>query len=157
MRAGLRIVSGGQTGADRAALRWAMNHGFPTGGWCPARRWAEDGRIPSRYPLHPTPTPAPEQRTRWNVRDSDATLIFSIRSRLTGGTLLTLDFAQELRKPVLVVRPDRGERAALAVLRFLGRHPITTLNIAGPRRSEEPSVGAFVTQTLQRLLALAQG
>ena len=71
-----RIVSGGQTGADRAALDWAIERGIPHGGWCPRGRRAEDGRIDRRYALRETPAHDYQQRTRWNVRDSDGTLIF---------------------------------------------------------------------------------
>ena len=77
-----KIVSGGQTGADRAALDWAMAHGVPHGGWCPAGRLAEDGVIDMRYSLKETPQPEYLQRTEWNVRDSDATLIVSCAAEL---------------------------------------------------------------------------
>src|SRR5262245_64267849 len=72
-----KIVSGGQTGADRAALDWAIEHGFEHGGWCPLGRKAEDGAVPARYDLAETPTDRWEQRTEWNVRDSDGTVIRS--------------------------------------------------------------------------------
>ena len=71
----MEIVSGGQTGVDRAALDAALALGMRCGGWCPAGRWAEDGPIDPRYPLRETPSGDPAQRTEWNVRDSDATLI----------------------------------------------------------------------------------
>jgi hypothetical protein len=73
-----KIVSGGQTGADRAALDWALAHGVPCGGWCPKGRKAEDGPIDLKYSLKETPSESYIQRTEWNVRDSDATILFSI-------------------------------------------------------------------------------
>ena len=98
---GLKIISGGQTGADRAALDFAIKHRVPHGGWCPAGRLAEDGPIASRYQLNETPSLDPAQRTEWNVRDSDATVIFSLTPILHGGTKLTEEFAHVYGKPVL--------------------------------------------------------
>src|SRR5690606_18077806 len=86
------VLSGGQTGVDRAALDAAFALGLPEDGWCPAGRGAEDGAIPTRYPLRETPSPDPAQRTLWNVRDSDATLVLSPRP-LAGGTLLARECA----------------------------------------------------------------
>lgn len=83
------IISGGQTGVDRAALDWAIANRIPHGGWCPKGRRAEDGPLPRRYKLRETPSRSYAQRTRWNVRDSDATLIFSAANSLTGGSELT--------------------------------------------------------------------
>ena len=88
-----KIISGGQTGADRAALDWAIEHSISHGGWCPKGRMAENGKIDSRYQLEETPSQDYAQRTQWNVRDSDATLIFSIGQNLLGGSLLTKNFA----------------------------------------------------------------
>src|SRR5215471_7567840 len=99
----LRIVSGGQTGVDRAALDAALELGVPCGGWCPRGRAAEDGPIDDRYPLHETPSRDVEQRTEWNVRDSDGTLILNRGPELTGGTLLTQRVAQRDRKPWMVI------------------------------------------------------
>ena len=81
----LRIVSGGQTGADRAALDFARARGWPQGGWCPRGRRAEDGRLPTRYRLRETPSRGYRQRTEWNVRDSDGTVICSLARRLLDG------------------------------------------------------------------------
>jgi hypothetical protein len=99
----VKIVSGGQTGADRAALDVALACGLDAGGWVPRGRLAEDGRIAERYRgLAETSSVDPAERTRCNVRDSDATLIVS-RGRLQGGSLLTLDEAQRIGRPVLHV------------------------------------------------------
>ncbi len=84
-----KIVSGGQTGADRAALDWAIEHKADHAGWCPKGRKAEDGSIPDHYQLNATPTANYLQRTEWNVRDSDATAIFTIKEQLSGGSKRT--------------------------------------------------------------------
>jgi hypothetical protein len=149
--AGVKLVSGGQTGADRAALDFALAHGIPHGGWCPAGRRAEDGPIAGRYDLKETPDSNYEQRTEWNVRDSDGTVVFSIEPTLHGGTQLTLSLAVIYRKPVLHLFQRGGPASPEAELRrFLVEHRIATLNVAGPRASEEPAVGAFVREVLER-------
>lgn len=141
-----RIVSGGQTGADRAALDWAIAHGLPHGGWCPAGRRAEDGVIADVYQLIETPSRAYETRTKWNVRDSDATLIISQRAELTSGSKRTQEFAIALGKPCLHLHAGID---AVATLRdFLAKHAVAVLNIAGPRESTEPGIGRFVLATL---------
>src|SRR6202011_5716034 len=85
----IRIVSGGQTGADRAALDWALQHNVPCGGWCPKGRKAEDGPINPKYPLKESSSVCYLQRTEWNVRDSDGTVLFSIAPILGGGSKKT--------------------------------------------------------------------
>src|SRR3954447_24734792 len=97
------IVSGGQTGADRAALNWAIRHEVSHGGWIPKGRLAEDGRVPSRFQMRETPTQILTQRTDWNVRDSDGTVIFSIRPKLGRGSKRTREIAKRKRKPCLVL------------------------------------------------------
>jgi hypothetical protein len=94
-----KIISGGQTGADRMALDWAIWHRIPHGGWCPKGRKAEDGPIGSKYLLKETPTSNYAQRTEWNVRDSDGTVIFSLAPALTGGSKKTIKFAIKHKKP----------------------------------------------------------
>lgn len=134
----LTIRSGGQTGVDRAALDAAMEQGLAVTGWCPAGRLAEDGRIPDRYPLAETSLADYAQRTRWNVRDSDATLILS-RSPLAGGTALTAAIAEELGRPLLIVDP--GAPVAADVIRsWVRRQRVGDLNVAGPRESEDPGI-----------------
>src|SRR6266852_5932705 len=97
-----KIVSGGQTGVDRAALDVALELGIPCGGWCPKGRRAEDGSIPDHYPLRETSTAFYPQRTEWNVRDSDGTLVLTL-GRPDGGTALTIELARRLPKPFLAV------------------------------------------------------
>jgi len=143
-----RIVSGGQTGADRAALDVAVVLGIPYGGWCPRGGWAEDLREPpgllARYPsLQQTPEAEPSQRTRWNVRDSDATLVLldgpSPPER--SGTALTVAVARELNRPLALAEladPEAALGAAHALLRGLGDGAV--LNVAGPRESRAPGI-----------------
>jgi hypothetical protein len=145
-----KIVSGGQTGADRAALDWAIAHGLAHGGWCPRGRRAEDGRIPKRYTLEETPASVYSQRTRWNVRDSDGTLIICRAEHLTGGSGFTARCADELGKPWLHVLP--GNEAALA--RWLECNRIKVLNVAGPRASSDPQIYRYARQVLDGAFAL---
>ena len=149
MTPALKIISGGQTGADWAALDFAIAHGIPHGGWCPLGRKAEDERIDDRYQLQETPTADYLQRTEWNVRDSDGTVVFSLAAVLSGGSKLTVELAEVLGKPCLHLSRERdGDSAATKLRAFLATHPIRVLNVAGPRASGEPAVGAFVTDTL---------
>ena len=131
-----KIVSGGQTGVDRAALDAALAAIFPCGGWTPADRMAEDGVIPERYPLTPLPRGGYRERTRRNVVDSDGTAILYIDS-LKGGTRLTRNLCVSERKEYVLVDAQRlsVERAVLAVLGFIDDHRIDVLNVAGPRAS----------------------
>ena len=149
-RALLTIVSGGQTGVDRAALDVAMERGITCGGWCPAGRAAEDGPIDTRYPLRETPSADPAERTEWNVRDSDATLLL-VTGAHSPGTELTHDAARRLGRRVYVwpldARPDPD-----AFRRWLQVHNIRTLNVAGPRESESPGVYASARDCLRAAL-----
>jgi hypothetical protein len=150
-----KLVSGGQSGVDRAALDTALGLGVPCGGWCPRGRRAEDGPIPARYPLTETPSSDYGERTRRNVRDSDATLILTW-GEPAGGTLLTLDECRKAGKPCLVVDLGGGTDPAEA-----GREARPwvaanvaggVLNVAGPRASEQPAAydvaGAFLRALL---------
>jgi hypothetical protein len=152
----ITIVSGGQTGADRAALDFAIEHGVAHGGWCPRGRLAEDGPIDARYQLQETPSRRYSQRTEWNVRDSDATVVFTISPTVSGGTALTVDLAMRLGKPRLHLSRDTGPGimdSASQLREFLAAHAIQRLNIAGPRASQEPEIAAFVRGVLDRALA----
>ncbi|SPE52496.1 conserved hypothetical protein [Verrucomicrobia bacterium] len=148
----LKIVSGGQTGADRAALDWAIKHGVPHGGWCPAGRRAEDGVISRRYKLRETKGSAYAARTAWNVRDSDGTVILSLAQGLSGGARVTRQLARKHGKPCLHLSQQRHgtKKAANLLCAFLQEHRIRTLNVAGPRASKEPKLGHFVTQVLDK-------
>jgi hypothetical protein len=134
-------------------MDWAVSAGIEHGGWCPQGRLAEDGRIPSRYDLTETPSDDYAVRTEWNVRDSDATVIMSLHSSLSGGTQLTQMLAVALGRPWVHVYADLGiDQATKQVRDFLSVHPVKILNVAGPRESEEPGVGRFVMDVLSRLL-----
>lgn len=149
--AGVKIVSGGQTGADRAALDFAVDHGIPHGGWCPRGRQAEDGPIDPRYQLEETSSAEYAQRTEHNVRDSDGTVVFSVAAVLTGNSKKTLELAQQLQKPALHLSRQGGPPSPeRALLDFLHDHRLRVLNIAGPRASGEPEVGAFVRAVLDK-------
>jgi hypothetical protein len=156
----ITIASGGQTGADRAALDFAIKRGFAHGGWCPRDRKAEDGPISAHYELRETPSRRYAQRTEWNVRDSDATVAFTIGQSLKGGTSLTMAFARRLDKPALHLSRDALaesggdaiDAAASQLLSFLRKHDVQSLNVAGPRASQEPEVSEFVSSVLQRAL-----
>jgi len=156
-----KIVSGGQMGVDRAALDIAVELGLEYGGWRPKEGWAEDLVSPpgllSHYPkLQPTPLEKTEQRTEWNVRDSDATLILIRGSDVarSEGTQYTVAKAHEYRRRYLILDlqdPDR-QRKAMGWLDGLGA--IHLLNVAGPRESEAPGIyeegRIFVRQLLLR-------
>ncbi len=146
-----KLVSGAQTGADRAALDVAIRHGFPHGGWCPKGRKAEDGVIPAQYQLVETPSASYLQRTERNVRDSDGTAIFTIARELSGGSRRTAEFAAKHGKPCihLAQRASSYVDPALLLLRFVEENGICVLNVAGTRGSKEPDVWQFTFQTLE--------
>jgi len=146
-----KIVSGGQTGVDRAALDVAIVVDLPCGGWCPLGRGAEDGPLPLHYPLKETDSTDYAVRTELNVRDSDGTLILA-RRPLTGGTALTERLARKLGKTSLVVDPRRDE-SIQTVLDWLAEHSIRTLNIAGPRESLQPGSYNVAVKFLGSLFA----
>jgi Circularly permutated YpsA SLOG family len=142
-----RIVCGGQTGADRAALDWAIENKIPHGGWCPKGRRAEDGRISVRYHLNETTSKHYIQRTEWNVQDSDGTVVFSIGATLTGNSRKTVEFAMKHIKPVIHIS-SKTENPAEALLKFIRVNGIKILNVAGPRASMEPEISNFVKRVL---------
>ena len=148
-----RVVSGGQTGVDRAALDAALELEIPCGGWCPQGRKAEDGPLAARYPLTDTPSAEYAQRTEWNVRDSDGTLVLN-RGTPTEGTAFTIATAARLGRPCLVL--DLDERPAeSAVCAWATDHGIRVLNIAGPRESKCPGIYEEASQLLRKLLSLS--
>jgi hypothetical protein len=147
----ISIVSGGQTGADRAALDWAIENELLHGGWCPKGRLAEDGLIPEQYQLKETPSSEYLQRTEWNTRDSDGTVVFSIAPKLTGNSKRTVEFAQKHKKPVIHISSKTAEPGKV-LGEFIQKHQIHTLNVAGPRGSKEPEVAEFVKRVLDAAL-----
>lgn len=150
-----KVISGGQTGVDRAALDAARAAGVPADGWCPRGRRAEDGVIDARYPLQETETAAYSERTRLNVRDSDATLIIGAPSR-SGGTQLTAQEAARLRKPLLHCEADVSANRVEEVVDWLRRHHVRVLNIAGPRASEAPGIYERAFELVSAILSAAR-
>lgn len=145
----VKIVSGGQTGVDRAALDFAILNGIDHGGWCPSGRKAEDGPIPLRYDLRETRSADYDERTERNILDSDATLIFVRDPNLAGGTATTHELALRHERPMLVLCEGDGADACVERLnRFLNVFPVNTLNVAGPRESEAAGLGQFVEAVL---------
>ncbi|MFK7737328.1 MAG: putative molybdenum carrier protein [Pirellulaceae bacterium] len=145
-----RLVSGGQTGVDRAALDVAITLGLPHGGWCPKGRRAEDGTIPVQYQLRESTSSDYAFRTEQNVVDSDATLII-YRQRLRGGTALTNRLAKEHSKPLKRVRLDLATDL-ITVTEWLAEHSVRELNVAGPRESSDPGIYTEAVSFLTRLL-----
>jgi hypothetical protein len=146
----MKIVSGGQTGVDRAALDVALELGIECGGWCPAGRMAEDGVIDARYPLRETPSADPAQRTELNVRDSDATLVLTSGSA-SPGTELTIETARKLGRPLYTFHAGSPEDVGM-FRRWLQVYRVQALNVAGPRESEAPGIYAESRRILTALL-----
>ena len=146
------VISGGQAGADRAGLDFALEAGLAHGGCVPKGRQAEDGRVDDRYQLVELPTTSYPFRTKRNVRESDGTAIFSLGAELSGGSALTLSYARSVRKPVTHRHAsDEGEAGPAARLAdFIASNRIGVLNVAGPRGSKEPGVYRFTLEVLRR-------
>lgn len=150
----IKIVSGGQTGVDRAALDAALETGTECGGWCPEGRLAEDGAIPLHYPVTELKGADYQKRTLQNVIDSDGTAIICFDAT-TGGTEQTLRFCLELKKPFILIDGAEltPERAAERMRVFVAGHSITSLNVAGPRTSEEASAYGYAYQAFMQFLS----
>jgi hypothetical protein len=149
----MKIISGGQTGVDRAALDVALKRGIPSGGSCPAGRLAEDGIIPERYPVHELGGGGATERTYANVRDSDATAIFYCGDP-RGGTAETIGYCDALRRPRIIIHADTNVADAAAMLaQFVRDDSVAVLNVAGPRASEWPAGYDYVSGVLDRFLS----
>jgi hypothetical protein len=146
----VKIISGGQTGVDRAALDIALEHGVESGGWCPAGRLDEFGRIPDRYPLKELENGGFTQRTLGNVKDSDGTVII-YSGKLSGGTEQTVRFCVEQRRPHQLIDASKisVKEAARLIADFVRENKIDTLNVAGPRQSEWPDGYDYATSALE--------
>jgi hypothetical protein len=134
----IKIVSGGQTGVDRAALDFALVNGIPCGGWCPRGRKAEDGPIHELYPLREMPTEAYSRRTEQNIIDSDATLVLYDR-KADRGTRTTISLCLRLKKPVLYISLE-SENNIGEIRDWIRHYRVKVLNIAGPRESSDPGI-----------------
>ena len=149
----VKIISGGQTGVDRAALDLALKHGVDCGGWCPAGRLDEFGRIPDQYPVQELDAGGFSERTLQNVKDSDGTVII-YTGKLGGGTEQTVRFCQELRRPYQLIDAAKisAEDAAKLIADFVPDHEIDLLNVAGPRQSEWPEGYDYASRALEAFL-----
>ena len=136
-----KIISGGQTGADRAALGFAIQHNIPHGGWIPKGRKAEDGTLPEKYHLQEMPTGQYSKRTEQNILDSDGTLIVS-HGLLTGGSVLTREWAKQHRKPWIHIDLETTpyHEAARMIREWVGRNGIKVMNVAGARGRKDPMI-----------------
>jgi hypothetical protein len=143
-----KIISGGQTGVDRAALDFAIAHGLEHGGWVPKGRLAEDGVIPEQYNLTETESADPARRTERNVLESDATLIVARDRKLFGGTQFTQRCAEKHNKRLLIIYEADDLAGSVADLRTFAKR-FSVLNIAGPRESEATGLGLFVSKLLR--------
>ena len=148
-----KIISGGQAGADRAALDVAIKKNIPHGGWIPNGRIAEDGPLPLRYHLQEMPTSSYPDRTKQNVLDSDGTLILS-HGELTGGSALTLELARYYATPYLHLDMDSISvaQAAQLLTSWIYEKEIKVINIAGARASGDPAIYQVTTAVLDLAL-----
>jgi hypothetical protein len=146
----VKIISGGQTGVDRAALDVALKHGIECGGWCPAGRLDEFGRIPDQYPVQELEVGSFRERTLQNVKDSDGTVII-YPGKLSGGTEQTVRFCIELQQPHQLIDASKlsAEDAAKLITNFVRNYKIDVLNVAGPRQSEWPDGYDYASRALE--------
>jgi hypothetical protein len=149
-----KVISGGQTGADRGGLDAAIALNVPHGGWCPKGRKAEDGRIPDCYELEETGSSSYPARTRKNIIDSDVTIIF-VFDVLGRGSKLTLNEADRLGKPasIIDIKAVGEETAAQLVREFFQSHKPDTINVAGSRESKAPGIQKVVQDIMTQVLS----
>lgn len=149
------IISGGQTGADRAALDFAMKHGIPHGGWVPKGRKTEDGTLLEKYHLQEMATGSYSKRTEKNVLNSDGTLIVS-HGLLTGGSALTTGFAEHHGKPWIHIDLETTSypEAANMIREWIKRKSIKVMNVAGARASKDPMIYQATMDLLDAALIL---
>jgi Circularly permutated YpsA SLOG family len=149
----LKIISGGQTGVDRAALDAALRHGIECGGWCPAGRLDEFGKIPDHYPIQELQGGSFTERTLQNVKDSDGTVVV-YGDHLRGGTAQTVYFSLELKRPHELIDASKisAEGAAKLIGDFVRKNKIRILNVAGPRQSEWREGDAYASRAVDIFL-----
>jgi hypothetical protein len=149
----VKIISGGQTGVDRAALDVALKHGIECGGWCPAGRLDEFERIPDQYPVQELEVGGFAERTLQNVKDSDGTVII-YPGKLSGGTEQTVRFCVELQRPHELIDTSKisAEDSAKLISDFVCKNKIDILNVAGPRQSEWPEGYDYASRALEIFL-----
>ena len=151
----LKIISGGQTGVDRAALDVALRHGIKCGGWCPAGRLDEFGRIPDHYPVQELQGGGFTERTLQNVKDSEGTVVI-YSGELRGGSEQTVRFCVDVKRPHQLIDASKisAAGAAKVIADFVGENRIGILNVAGPRQSEWPEGYDYASHALSAFLKL---
>jgi len=143
------IISGGQAGAQRAALDFAILHSIPHGGWCGKGRVALDGPLPEKYQLKETPTDSFLERTEYNVTTADATVVFTFAPKATEGSQKALTISKKMKKPSIHLH--KGILAVSEKLAtFIEKHHVRRLNVAGSRETKEPGMYDWVTDTLEK-------
>lgn len=154
----MKIISGGQTGVDRAALDVALKYGIECGGWCPTGRLDEFGRIPDRYPLKELKQGSFAERTLQNVTDSDGTVVIYCEE-LRGGTEFTGECCKQLKRPYALIdgAKNSADEAGDLIVDFVGKQKINILNVAGPRQSEWPDGYDYSFRALEIFLSCSGG
>ena len=149
----MKIVSGAQTGVDRAALDAALESGVEVGGWCPEGRLAEDGIVPEKYPVKELPNSGYSKRTKRNVIDSDGTVIIYF-AYPSGGTEQTIAFCIEEKKPYVLIDAEEltVDRASGKIQAFIDQYSIIILNVAGPRASGESRAYEYARKVILSVL-----
>lgn len=146
------IISGGQTGSDRAALDFALEHKLPCGGYCPKGRKSEDGPIPLKYPLEELAKRSYAARTKKNVEIADGTVIFLWRKDFQKGTQLTMNYCQKIGRPFFIYRLNQpNSQQSLKLKHWLDSNQIAILNVAGNRESEDPGIYQMSHRVLQAI------
>ncbi len=153
----LRIISGGETGVDRAALDFALENQIDCFGWCPKGRKAEDGVIPNIYPLKEAATSGYEKRTLKNVEESQGLMVF-VDGEPDNGTILAIDHAEKKNKPIYIIHLSMNvEDQETGILDFLEDQEVTIVNIVGPRESNNPGIYRKTKSFLEELLFRLRG
>jgi hypothetical protein len=151
----MKIISGGQTGVDRAALDVALKHGIDCGGWCPPGRLDELGKIPERYPVRELAQGSFADRTLENVKDSEGTVVIYF-GEPRGGTQFTIECCEQLERPrqIIDAMKTSADDATHAIRHFVDDYKIDTLNVAGPRQSEWAQGYEYASRVLEQFLAM---
>ena len=153
------IISGGQTGADRAGLDVARSLGIRHSGWCPKGRRAEDGVIPAHYELKETESGDYQERTKLNIVQSNVTLLFTLSEKLTPGSRLTMQTAARVGRPLLWIPTTVGEpiHHVASILGFINHFTPSVVNVAGSRESKSPGIGEHTRSILTMALGSKDG
>jgi len=148
----LKIITGGQTGVDRGALDFALDYGYPSGGFCPKSRKSEKGKIPKKYPLIELESNEYIDRTKKNISISDGTLIIKDNQPLGEGTMNTLELCKKYKKPFFIAEINLQPEGYYKFISWLKINNISGLNIAGNRESQSPGIAKKAYTLLEFLL-----